>query len=78
MRMDAAGAGDATPLGLGIILWTTQGSPALRANLGLKDGIPLGFSKPGDRADEGVLSAADHAVTKFAFCHKNWIGKHAN
>ncbi len=40
----AAGAGDATPLGLGIIIGTvTQGSPALRANPGLSDGIPLGF-----------------------------------
>ena len=44
VRVDAAGAGDATPLGLGIILADTQGSPALRANPGLNDGIPLGFS----------------------------------
>jgi hypothetical protein len=50
--VDAAGAGDATPpapmpfIGVGVgnyFWWMTQGSPALRANPGLMDGIPLGF-----------------------------------
>ena len=32
------------PLSVGGLFWrTTQGSPALRANSGLNDGIPLGF-----------------------------------
>ena len=45
-------AGDATLSGLIKFGEITQGSPALRANPGLSDGIPLGFENVSNSAGE--------------------------